>query len=48
MLGKLVESISTDYISINQLEIGSQYQSGLYNVIIQQGENIKSVKVIKN
>ena len=47
MLGKLVEDRKVDVNSIASLEIGSRYPSGVYNVIVSQGESIKTLRVIK-
>ena len=47
MLGKLIESINGDISEMENLEIGSTYTSGVYNVIVSQGENTQIVRVIK-
>lgn len=44
MLGRLIESTATAE-SIQKL--GSQYPSGVYNVVVSQGEAIKTLRVIK-
>lgn len=47
MLGKLVESRDVDSTTINELQIGATYPSGVYNVIVSQGEEVKTMRVIK-
>ncbi|HLP65158.1 SdiA-regulated domain-containing protein [Flavobacterium sp.] len=47
MLGKLIEDRMVDYSSMTQLEIGSTYSSGVYNVILSQGDSIKTIRVVK-
>ncbi|MBN8641989.1 MAG: T9SS type A sorting domain-containing protein, partial [Flavobacteriales bacterium] len=47
MLGKLVESREVDSTTISELQIGATYPSGVYNVIVSQGEEVKTMRVIK-
>jgi Secretion system C-terminal sorting domain len=47
MLGKLVESRKVDATTISELQIGANYPSGVYNVIVSQGEEVKTLRVIK-
>lgn len=47
MLGKLIESKDVTLSSITELEVGTNYPSGVYNVIVSQGENVKTLRVIK-
>ena len=47
MVGKLVESRKFDISEINNQKTGSNYPSGIYNVIVTQGENAKTLRVIK-
>jgi hypothetical protein len=47
MLGKLVESKEVDSTSISELQIGATYPSGVYNVIVSQGNEVKTLRVIK-
>ncbi len=44
MLGRLMESRKTQNGSI---ELGKNYPSGIYNVIATQGENVKTLRMIK-
>ena len=47
MLGKLVESRSVTAVDVQTLEVGANYPSGVYNVIVSQGEATKTLRVIK-
>jgi len=47
MVGRLVDSATSDRLTLNDLEIGSDYRAGMYNVIITQGNNSKSLHIIK-
>ena len=47
MLGKLVDNQILDGTQVEAFEIGSNYPSGVYNVIVSQGDNLKTVRVIK-
>jgi hypothetical protein len=47
MIGKLVETRQFSTTEANNQEIGNNYQSGIYNVIVTQGEEMKTLRVIK-
>jgi trimeric autotransporter adhesin len=47
VLGKLIENKTVDSSSIEELRIGSNYLTGIYNLIISQGEIVKTLRVIK-
>jgi hypothetical protein len=47
MNGKLVETRQFDTINIKDQTVGSNYQSGIYNIIVTQGENVKTLRVVK-
>lgn len=47
MLGKQVEDRIVEVADIENLQIGSDYPSGFYNVIVSQSENTKSLRIIK-
>lgn len=47
MLGNIIENRVVETAEIQQLEIGSNYPSGIYNVIISQGDWVKNVRIIK-
>ncbi len=48
MNGKLVDAFKfNDATEIQNQKIGSNYSSGIYNIIVVQGENRKTIRVIK-
>jgi hypothetical protein len=47
MLGKLMMATSLEVDVQSELQLGSELASGVYNVIVTQGENIRSLRVIK-
>ena len=47
MLGKLVENSNVEASNIDTLEVGSTFPSGVYNVIVSQGNEVKTQRVIK-
>ena len=47
MLGKQVENRTVDTAVINEVEIGENYPAGVYNVIVTQGSDVKTLRVIK-
>ncbi len=47
MLGRQIESRSINISSLDTQEIGETYTSGVYNVIIKQGDKIKTLHMIK-
>ncbi|WP_309640183.1 T9SS type A sorting domain-containing protein [Flavobacterium sp.] len=47
MLGREVESRQSSVDAITNLEIGSRYPSGVYNIIVTQGDHVKTLRVIK-
>ena len=47
MLGKLIEAKSINTIDYISEDLGSAYPAGVYNVIVTQGENMKSLRMIK-
>lgn len=47
MNGKLVEVRKLDTAVLKSLNAGNNYTSGIYNVILTQGQNAKTVRVIK-
>jgi hypothetical protein len=47
MLGKLVDDLTVDYLNSNNLTIGDNYTSGIYTILITQGENSESVRIVK-
>ena len=47
MIGKLVEVRQFSTTEMNNQEVGNNYASGVYNVIVTQGEEMKTLRVIK-
>jgi hypothetical protein len=47
MVGKLVEALKFDAADLNNQNVGSNYTSGIYNVILSQGKSVKTVRLIK-
>jgi hypothetical protein len=47
MLGNQVENTTIDAYAITELEVGTNYPSGVYNVIVSQGNEVKTLRVIK-
>jgi hypothetical protein len=47
MLGRLIEERSSKVNTLESLTIGSNYPSGVYNVIVSQEDEIRTVRMIK-
>ena len=47
MVGKLVDSREVAPVEVSELQLGDRYPSGVYNMIVTQGENTKTLRVIK-
>lgn len=47
MKGKLVEVRKLDTAELKSVKVGNKYTSSIYNVILTQGQNAKTVRVIK-
>ena len=47
MIGKLIETRQFSTSEMNNQEVGDNYPSGVYNVIVTQGEEMKTLRVIK-
>jgi Secretion system C-terminal sorting domain len=47
VIGKLVEVHKFNKTEMNNKKMGSNYSSGIYNVVVNQGENSKTLRVIK-
>jgi CshA-type fibril repeat protein len=47
MTGKLVDKQEVNPSEISELQIGSEYPSGIYNVIVSQSDNFKTIRIIK-
>jgi Secretion system C-terminal sorting domain len=47
MLGRQIENIIVELSKIENLQIGLNYPSGFYKIMVSQGENTKTLRVIK-
>jgi hypothetical protein len=47
MIGKLIETREFSTTEMDNQEVGSSYPAGVYNVIVTQGEEMKTLRVIK-
>lgn len=47
MAGRRLEHFTAPVEKVRQIQIGQQYPAGVYNVILRQDEQIKSVRLIK-
>lgn len=47
LTGKLIENKTIDPIDVSRIEMGSKYASGVYNVVVSQGEMEENHKMIK-
>ena len=47
MTGRLIERREVRATDIVEQQIGDQYPSGVYNVVVTQGEDVKTLRVIK-
>ncbi len=47
MVGKLIENREVSAAEVNELQLGNKYPSGVYNVIVTQGTEVKTLRVIK-
>jgi hypothetical protein len=47
MTGRLLETREVAPSEVKALQLGDRYPSGVYNVIVTQGENVKTLRVIK-
>ncbi|WP_462225604.1 T9SS type A sorting domain-containing protein [Flavobacterium sp.] len=43
----MVENSNVEASNIDTLEVGSTFPSGVYNVIVSQGNEVKTQRVIK-
>ncbi|WP_298136285.1 MopE-related protein [Flavobacterium sp.] len=46
-LGRLLDDFESTIENLNQSSIGNKYLSGVYNIIIQQNDEVKTLKVVK-
>ena len=47
LFGRELEARQVSLAESSNLEIGAQYPSGVYNIIVKQGDQVKSIRLIK-
>jgi len=47
LTGRQIESINLDSNELENATIGSSYPSGVYSMIVTQGNNTKTVRIVK-
>ena len=47
MAGRLIETRQAEATDVNTQEVGSRYAAGVYNVVVTQGENVQTLRVVK-
>jgi Secretion system C-terminal sorting domain len=47
MTGRLIDKQIVTVSDVASLQLGNGYQSGVYNIVITQGQEIKTLRVIK-
>jgi hypothetical protein len=48
MTGRQIENKEVSASDVENITIGQNYSAGIYNVIVSQGENTKTVRLVKN
>ena len=47
MMGKLMQQLDTTINEVGDLKVGERFPTGIYNVVITQGDEVKTLRVIK-
>lgn len=47
MIGKLIDSITTDSKNLHDLDFGKNYEVGIYNIVVTKNNESKTFKIIK-
>lgn len=47
MLGKTIEVLDLSSQQLENLELGKNYKSGVYSILVQQGDTIQTLRIIK-
>ncbi len=47
MMGKLMEQLETNINEVGDIKVGERFPTGIYNVVISQGDEVKTLRVIK-
>ena len=48
MLGKTLEVLNLSMLELEKFSIGANYNSGIYNISVQQGNNFQTMRVVKD
>jgi len=48
MIGKLIDNQTIEASVVNTIQLGNNYQSGIYNVSVSQGNKMQHARIIKN
>ena len=47
MVGKLIDTREVQSMDVPTVSIGSRYPSGVYNVVVSQGEHTQTMRMVK-
>ena len=47
MSGKVLENYSVSPFEIENIQLGKELTSGIYNVLVTQGNSVKTLRIIK-
>ena len=47
MIGRQLEVRKASVSELSVLEVGRNYPTGIYNLVVSQGKNVKSIRMIK-
>ena len=47
MIGRLIDQRDVEVSNLETSPIGDNYPSGVYNVVVTQGDEVKTVRVVK-
>ncbi|MGL2964933.1 T9SS type A sorting domain-containing protein, partial [Flavobacterium sp. RSB2_4_14] len=47
MVGRLIEQQEVSAKTLESLPLGERYPSGVYNIVVTQGEDVKTLRVVK-
>jgi hypothetical protein len=47
MVGRMIDQHNTAATQLELLPLGNHYPSGVYNVVVSQGEDVKTLRIVK-
>ena len=47
MVGKLIDTREVQSMDVPTVSLGSRYPSGVYNVVVSQGEHTQTMRMVK-